>query len=286
MKCVVCGDENWRKKFNRLFTDFVECTHCGLIRTEPIPSSQQISDHYAKKFVTGNYELLQRYDSDYEAIYRQFLKFTTFYSGDPLGQRLIDIGCFTGRFLDVAKQSGFLTHGVEYQPEAAKIANEKHCGRVHCGPIENYSEASPGYFDVVTLFGVIEHVTAPNNTVRKISELIKKDGIFIIQTPNTASFPARLLGKWWPSYAPVEHIYCFSSRNINILLEMYSFQVVKLVNHWKKLPADYVYSQLQNFGPECYKLLGKIIPFVPKNVLSWKLPFFGGEMLLVAKKMS
>jgi len=188
--------------------------------------------------------------------------------------------------LDVAKQNGYLTHGVEYQPEAARIANLKHGGRVHCGPIENYSEVSPGYFDVVTLFGVIEHVTEPDNTVRKIFELIKKGGILIIQTPNTSSFTARLLGKWWPSYAPVEHIYCFSSRNIKLLLSRYSFQVVKLVSHWKKLPVGYVYSQLQNFGPEYYKLLSKIIPFVPKNVLSRRLPFFGGEMLLIAKKIN
>ena len=286
MKCVVCGVENWRKKFNRLATDFVECTNCGLIRTEPVPSSEQISDHYTKKFVTGNYELLQRYDSDYEAIYRQFLKFTTFYSGDPLGQRLIDIGCFTGRFLDAAKQAGFLTYGFEYQSEAARIANEKHGGRVQCGKIESYSEVSSKSFDVVTLFGVIEHVTEPDNAVQIIAELIKQDGILIIQTPNTASFPARLLGKWWPAYAPVEHIYNFSSRNIKILLERYSFRVIKIVNNWKKLPVAYVYSQFQNFGPEYYKLMSKVIPFVPKNVLNWKLPFYGGEMLLVAKKLS
>ncbi len=285
MKCVICGEKKWRNKFNRLATEFVECTNCGLIRTEPIPSFEQISDHYNKKFVTGNYELLQRYDSDYETIYRQFLKFTTFYSRNPQGQRLLDIGCFTGQFLDVAKHAGFLTHGVEYQSEAARIANEKHDGRVHCGQIESYYEAPSKSFDVVTLFGVIEHLTEPDNTVRIIAKLIKQGGIFIIQTPNTASFPARLLGKWWPAYAPVEHIHYFSPRNIKILLERHSFRVVKLVTHWKKLPVAYVYNQFQNFGPEFYKFISKVIPFVPKNVLNWKLPFYGGEMLLVAKKI-
>lgn len=286
MKCVVCCVENWRKKFNRLATDFVECTNCGLIRMEPIPDSEQISKHYAKKFVTGNYELLQRYDSDYEAIYRQFLKFTAIYSGDPLGQKLLDIGCFTGRFLDVAKQAGFLTYGVEYQPEAAVIANEKHGGRVYCGPIKNYSETSSGSFDVVTLLGVIEHLTEPGNAVQMIARQMKQNGLLIIQTPDTASLAARFLGKWWPSYAPVEHIYNFSARNIKILLERYSFRLIKIVNHWKKLPVSYVYNQLQNFAPEYYKIASKVIPFVPKNVLNWKLPFYGGEMLLIAKKLN
>jgi len=286
-RCPACGVDNWCKVFKRLGFDFVKCNSCGIVRTEPIPSFEEISDHYAKKLVKDNYDLIQRYDKDYEAIYKQFLKFTTLYSGDPRGKNLIDIGCFTGRFLDVAKQAGFLTHGVEYQSEAAMIASEKHEGRVHCGPIENYSESisMSGFFDVVTLFGVIEHVTAPGNTIRIIADLIKKGGLFIIQTPNTASFPARVLGKWWPVYAPIEHIHYFSSRNIRILLAKYSFEVVNLVTHWKKLPVAYVYSQFQNFGPEYYKLLSNIIPFVPKNVLNWKLPFYGGEMLLVTKKI-
>lgn len=282
--CVVCGEKNWWKKFNRLGTDFVECANCGLIRMEPIPSFEQISDHYSKKFVAGNYELLRRYEADYETIYRKFLKFTTSYSGNPRGQKLIDIGCFTGRFLDVAKQAGFLTYGVEYQPEAARIANEKHSGRVYCGPIESYSGASPDSFDVVTLFGVIEHVTAPDDAVKIIAGLVKQRGIIIIQTPNAASFPAKLLGKWWPAYAPVEHIYYFSSRNIKTLLERYGFRVIKLINHWKKLPVLYVYNQFQNFGPEYYKLISKVLPFIPKTVLNWRLPFYGGEMLLVAER--
>lgn len=286
MNCVVCDSENWKKKFTRLRTDFVECNNCGLIRMDPIPSLDQISNHYAKKFVAGNYELLRRYEADYETVYRQFLKLTTSYSGNPEGQKLLDIGCFTGRFLDVAKQAGFLTYGVEYQSEAAGIANQKHDRRVHCGQIENYSEAPSSSFDVVTLFGVIEHVTAPDNTVRIISELIKRDGIFVVQTPDTASFPARFLGKWWPGYAPVEHIYYFSSQNIRFLLGKYGFKVVKIVSHWKRLPITYAYNQFQNFGPEFHKLFSNIIPLVPRKILNWKLPFYGGEMLLVAKKLS
>lgn len=285
MKCVVCSKENWREKFNRLATDFVECTNCSLIRTEPLPTPDQISDHYAKKFVTGNYELLQRYEADYETVYRQFLKFITSHSGNPQGQKLLDIGCFTGRFLDVAKQAGFLTYGVEYQLEAARIANEKHGGRVHCGVIENYSQASSDSFDVVTLFGVIEHVTAPDKAIQITAELIKQGGFLVIQTPNTGSLPARLLGKWWPSYAPVEHIHNFSSQNIKFLLERYSFRVIKVVAHWKTLPLAYVYGQLQNFAPEYYKFMSKVVPFIPKIALNWKLPFYGGEMLLAAEKI-
>ena len=230
------------------------------------------------------YELIKEYDSSYQSIYRQLLDFTLRYTGDPRGQRLIDIGCFTGRFLDEAMAVGFTTYGVEYQADASRIANEKHQGRVCCGPIENYSHTSLGFFDVATLFGVIEHVTEPKQTILTISKLLKKGGISVIQTPNTLSMPARLLGRWWPGYAPIEHIYYFSSLNIRMLLNRYGFHIIKIFRHWKTLPIAYVYRQFQNFGPEIYRFLNKFISGIPGSFLEGKLPFYGGEMIIVAQK--
>jgi len=284
MRCVVCDLESWRRKFHRLNTDFAQCTNCGLIRMDPIPSVEQISAHYAKQFATGNYALLQTYDSDYEAIYRQFLRFIRKFSVGSHEQTLIGIGCFTGRFLDVAQRAGFITYGVEYQAEAARMANERHGGRVYCGAIESYSPPVGVTFDVVTAFGLLEHVTAPGITVRRVANLLKPGGIFAIQTPNTASLPARLLGRRWPPYAPIEHIYYFSRTNMGLLLKRYGLRILKFSSHWKRLPMGYVYRQFQSFGPEYYRLASKIMPFVPRRALAWKLPVYGGEMLLVAEK--
>jgi len=284
MRCVACDIEDWREGFNRLNTDFVKCGNCGLVRMKTIPSPEQIFDHYAEKFARGNYELIQKYDDEYKAIYKHLLEFTMLYSGNPRGKRLIDIGCFTGRFLDMAQEAGFSTYGVELQPEAARVANRRHGGRVYCGPIEHYSSQSSGSFDVATLFGVIEHVTEPNTTVRITAELLKPSGIFVIQTPNTASVLARLLGKRWPAYAPIEHIYYFSPRNIKMLLKKNGLRIIKLARHWKKLPVSYVYSQFQNFGPEYHRFISKLMPIMPKDILQWKLPFYGGEMLLIGVK--
>lgn len=288
MKCVVCGTRNWRKKFKRLGTDFVECVRCNLVRMNPIPSAEQISAHYAEKFVKGNYALIQKYDKDYQIIYQQFLEFTLSCMDNPHEKRLLDIGCFTGRFLDQALKVGFLTYGIEYQPEAAAIANIKHRGRIYCGPIEQYTQESPMDFDVVTLFGLIEHVTEPNITVQQCANLLKKDGLLIIQTPNTASTPAKLTGRFWPVYAPVEHIYYFSSRNIAILLKRYGFDLIDMANHWKRLPLGYVYNQFENFGPEYYNFLSCLfrLPFLSQKILVWNLPFYVGEMLLLAKKIN
>jgi len=284
MRCVICGSDTWQRTFRRLETNFVKCAICGLIRMDPLPSWEEISAHYAEKYKSGNYNLLRRYDSEYAIIYTQFLRFLLSYSGDPRGQHLLDIGCFTGHFLDVAQQAGFVTYGVEYQAEAAQIANANHGGRVYCGPTERYSPPSDTRFDVVTAFGVIEHVTAPDKMLELAANLLRQGGLMVIQTPNTASVPARLLGKWWPPFAPIEHIYYFSSLNIRVFLERYGFRVLKIAGHWKNLPVDYVYNQFQSFGPEYYKVFSKIIPFLPSVIRELKLPVYGGEMILIAEK--
>jgi len=283
--CVVCNANSWRGVFTRLGYNFIKCTNCRLIRMESIPSLEDISRHYNKKFVNGNYELARRYDSDYKMIYSQFLDFILPYTRCLQGRNLLDIGCYTGQFLDVALQSGFVTYGVEYQNEAAQIANKQHGGRVYSGSIEGYTRPSNIYFDIVTASGVIEHVCMPDRLIEIASNLLKQGGLFVIQTPNTDSIPARLLGKYWPPFAPIEHIFYFSSRNIRTLLERYGFRVIKVKSHWKRLPVGYVYNNLQSFGPECYKIMSNIMPLLPSSVLSWRLPFYGGEMILIVEKL-
>jgi len=251
----------------------------------PIPSGGQITEHYQKRYLNGNYELIRKYDTEYQAVYNQFLSLVIEHCGAPKNLKLLDVGCFTGRFLDAAKEAGFITYGVEYQDEAANIANKKHEDRIFCGPIEKYPRNSVGQFDVITLFGVIEHVTSPDTTLQIVAELLKPEGVMIIQTPNTKSAISKLLGKLWPAYAPIEHIYYFSYTNIRKILETNGFETIQTIRHWKKLPIAYVYNQFRNFGPEFYRLFSKVMPLISKKVMSWRLPFYGGEMIVVARKI-
>ena len=199
---------------------------------------------------------------------------------------MLDIGCFVGLFLDRIKEHNFITYGVELQPEAAKIASKKHEGRIYSGNIENCTDFPSNFFDVVTLFGVIEHVTAPNEILQYTRKILKYNGTIIIQTPNTSSMQACVLRKWWPPYTPIEHIYYYSAKNIKTILENNQFAVDRVITHCKYLPIKYVHKQCEHFAPELYKILNKIMPYVPNTISNCKLPFYGGEMLLAAKKIN
>jgi hypothetical protein len=68
------------------------------------------------------------------------------------------------------------------------------------------------------------------------------------------------------------------------LLEGHGFKLVRVIPHWKRLPLEYVYRQLENFGPEYYRLASKLVPLLPLRFFRMKVPFYGGEMLLASEK--
>jgi SAM-dependent methyltransferase len=187
-------------------------------------------------------------------------------------------------FLDLAKLEGALTYGIELQQDACNIACKKHGGRIqHCSFHEAVFDVQ---FDIITMFGVIEHLTHPEILIDMASMWLVEGGILIIETPNTGSFFAKLLQKYWPPYTPIEHIHYFSENNIRRLLEQYPLIRIETKRHFKKLSIDYVYGMLQTFGTEFHRMLSPLIKLTPDFLKSRRLPFYIGEMLVLAEKHS
>ena len=153
----------------------------------PEPNEQQILNHYKKKFIKGNYELAQRFSREYLSIYKHYINIikNTLKKDEKLTKEinLLDVGCFTGDFIFLAQKQGWNVTGYELQEEAVLIAEKKLPGKVH--KINVYDQGiKQEQFDVITLFGVIEHVLEPLELIKRVQLLLKKDGYLFIQTPN------------------------------------------------------------------------------------------------------
>lgn len=284
MPCIICDSESEIKKFRYLCTDFFECTECGLVRTLPFPAEAQIVDHYRKKFDCGNYSTLRSHMDSYQAIYESYISLIKIRAGNLEGKRILDIGCFSGDFLDLARREGALTYGIELQKDAYEIAAARHGERIlNCSFEKAVFDIK---FDIITLFGVIEHVTHPEALLKMTSSLLVEGGLVVIQTPNAGSFFAKVMQKYWPPYAPIEHIHYFSRVNIHRLLEKFNFTRIETRRHFKKLSIHYVYGMLLNFGPEFHSLLSPLIKMLPDWLKSRKMTFYVGEMLVTAEKRS
>ncbi len=287
--CCVCTAPQV-SRFRRRGYEYWRCRRCGLTSTYPLPSLGQIAQHYREKFEAGNYEVLAQSAEQYLPVYQglaDMLKaaLASTSVGSLHNARVLDIGCFTGEFLAVLAQSGADVFGLELQPRAVEIARKRFAGRIFQADVANHSLPGAGY-EIVTLLGVLEHVVNPVELLRNTCELLRPGGLLMLQTPDSDSIPAAIMGRWWPPYTPVEHIHLFSRRAIRHLLGGLNMGNIRVRPHCKRLPIGYVHAMLRDFQPELHSFLNPMMRSLPRRAHHARLPFYAGEMVVTAVKQA
>lgn len=283
-KCIICHD---KQEFIFSYQNFqyYRCYNCQFVSTYPYPTTEVIINYYKKKSKKEKYEQSGKYSQRHKLVYTKYVKILKERLWDKnetlQGKKVLDIGCFTGEFLEAIQKENADVYGLELQSDAARIANNKIPGKIIQADVMTYKFPQMKY-DIITLLGVAEHVTNPIRLFTKSFQLLKKDGILMIQTPDSSSFLARTMKKFWPPYSPIEHIHLFSRKSLNHALEKCGFHSISFQADWKKLPVWYVYNNFNYFGPEFYRILKPLHPFL--NNSRFVLPFYIGETIVTTSK--
>jgi 2-polyprenyl-3-methyl-5-hydroxy-6-metoxy-1,4-benzoquinol methylase len=167
------------------------------------------------------------------------------------GQRLLDIGCGSGRFMAWARSVGWNCYGTEIDPIAARGARERGFD-VHLG---EPGELTPHgqVFDAVTISHVIEHVHDPRALLRSAHRLLRPQGILWIETPNIESHGHSCFRSAWRGLEPPRHLQLFTPSTLMDMLAEAGFVDIRTASwqpHWSALlPAS-----LQLAGDEAARL--------------------------------
>jgi SAM-dependent methyltransferase len=251
------------------------CPRCRTLISDPLPDDPEIEAHYRAKFDAGNYELVRRYAPQYRRVHEQLAGWVEVRDGD----RVLDVGCFTGDLLQVLAGRGADVYGLELQSQAVEIARYTLGDRVYQADL--HGEAfPPGPYAVITMMALIEHVLDPRAFIRRAQELLAPGGRLYLETPNASSRLARAMRGCWPPLAPVEHIHLFSAAGIRMLLEQEGFADVRIRAHVKPLPGAYVYEQLANFGGPGWQRAAAPL----RAVGGVSFPFYVGEMFVSTRR--
>ncbi|MEO5797744.1 MAG: class I SAM-dependent methyltransferase [Rhodoferax sp.] len=139
------------------------------------------------------------------------------------GARLLDVGCGSGAFLEMAQAAGWQVQGVDFDPQAVASA----CSRglnVICGGLEQVTDPAAG-FDYLTCSHVIEHVHDPRQWLDGMHSLLRPHGKLWLQTPNIASKGHVYFGGNWRGLEPPRHLILFTPEKLTTLLEDVGFAV-------------------------------------------------------------
>jgi len=135
-------------------------------------------------------------------------------------------------------------------------------------------------YDVITLFGVIEHFEKPLEEMTYLNKLLKPGGVIAIWTGDVDSISSKLTGrKWW--YWQGQHIQYFTHKSLSSLMSGCGFihLTTKLYPFIATSRLMYNYLGRYPFRALLTKLLKPV--FLVKPVWAIRLP---GEMLWIGKK--
>ena len=280
MICISCGKYNFRSLFYKNNYEFKKCKNCGLVYLYPLPSELQLAKYYESKAKGGNYDLTKSIERD-----RSQKRYLDLILKEKKSGNFLDIGCWDGKLLEFANESGFDVYGLELQKEAAKKALDKFPNKIHCGVIEKSQDVFPKTkFSVIVALGVIEHLRSPESLIKFVDNRLEDDGLFVIQTPNEGSLIRKIMGNYWFCWSAPEHTFYFSLKSLSFLLKKYNLYIFKKNRDIKLLRIGYIIDQLSTFGSEIFNLIKPLENFIPIFIKNRKLPAYGGEMILMIKK--
>lgn len=139
--------------------------------------------------------------------------------------RIIDVGCGAGTFLERAAARGWQVHGTEFGRIPVETCLAKGL-QVKEGALDpaNYEE---GMFDIVTSFEVVEHVMDPGAELEKMQKVLRSGGLLYLTTPNYQCLGHLLAGKEWSVVNYPEHLSLFSPATMSRLLRAKGFSPLK-----------------------------------------------------------
>ncbi|MBA3666271.1 MAG: class I SAM-dependent methyltransferase [Sphingomonas sp.] len=143
-------------------------------------------------------------------------------SGTP--RKVLDIGCGNGAFLSLAKGAGWQVAGVDPDPVARQLAQEKVI-EVRESVTDWLDQAES--FDFITLSHVIEHVHDPILLLQEAYDLLRPGGGLYIDTPNIDAIGHELYGTNWRGLETPRHLILFNRRSLRSILEQAGFRSVR-----------------------------------------------------------
>lgn len=231
MECLVCHSNKQKVIFVEFGVNIYKCKNCGQMFSSY--GADQYYDGYYEDDVSGKDNFW--WDQAHQAMYDDFGK--KYFVGKS--GKLLDIGCGLGFFVKKANDyPKWQTFGYEISKTAADFAaNKLKLANIFCGKAEE-ADFPKNYFDIITLWDVIEHIPHPDKMLTYISSILKDDGFLFIHTPNAniQLFKARLKKLIYGMKPEIhyleakDHINTYTAKSIFMILKRHNFQSVEFTH--------------------------------------------------------
>lgn len=225
MICSVCKSK--LNKFLRVknieknkYFNILKCNSCGHLETK-ISSKVKIDQYYNLDYYGKKNKFLFLFETISKLIRLSRIRNLIFLKN----KKIIDIGFGRGVEITTLRKKN-ITYGVEINKKYFKKLNKL---GVKTFLFKNFIKKNfIKKFDVIMMWHNLEHQKNINIVLKKCKEIIKSNGILILEVPNSSSFQAKIDQKNWLYWDVPRHIHHFSTKSLNLALKNNHFTPVKI----------------------------------------------------------
>ncbi len=292
--CLVCDSQNtllfFKSKmaqsniyvtasgFSRGNRDLYKCLNCTLIFCFPMPDKSLLFEDYSSSvdsdFVSQNKGRVTTFSKTISRI-NCFKNLTS-------ESLIVDIGSASGAFLSAAKNAGF--HAVGFEPSKWMVEYGKQAFRVDLRVGDVFSiKKEINQPQVITMWDVLEHLAEPKIAIDIVAKKLQNKGFIIISLPDSSSFSARLLRRFWPMHLDV-HLSYFNEKSLKKLLNKNNFELVEKFTYFQTLSLGYLILRLFRMFTNIEND-GKLHSFLLKSkILNLNIKYSIGQKVFVFQK--
>jgi len=179
--CYCCGSKKIESEFMANRFRHVRCAECQLVYVTPRLKEKITHDLYNEGPYTEFYKIKLIPSLEYrrEVLAREkFRQITEKIKGPG---RVLDIGSGVGEVLSVFKENGWDCTGIEFNEFAAGFAREQFGLNIINKSIYDFDGSDK--YDLIMLWGVLEHFYDPNKVLAKLPDLLNDDGLLLLEVP-------------------------------------------------------------------------------------------------------
>lgn len=274
VNCNLCGLRQNKFLFSKGTSNYIRCKNCGLVYKNPrLPEKAEL-----EKYIYDEICQAHRYEVQKSKI-ELYLHSLKMFTGYKCNGKLLDVGCGGGFFLKMARESGWQVFGVEVSKWASNFARDNYKLDVYEGTLKDANFPSD-YFDIVTLWEVLDHFTDPKKELLEIRRILRPGGLIFFRVRNYAChrFAVHSMG--------VLHLYGFTANTAKKLLRITGFKDILIRNSKLTLGDPFSVAKKLNCNFGLFILIKKIIFYMAEIIFYLTAGRFvlGPSIIVFAKK--
>jgi SAM-dependent methyltransferase len=157
---------------------------------------------------------------------REDFEFQVLYTSPLQGGHALDVGCGAGQEMLRLAGRGWIVKGLDPDLSAVEAARSRGLEVSH-GTLSD-GHFPDGYFDLVLMSHVLEHLRDIGAAVAEVHRILKPGGRLVALTPNGRSWGHRTFGRHWRGLETPRHLYVYSPSHLITIAQTCGFADVSV----------------------------------------------------------